>query len=80
MSEAGYQTISVTLPTRLASAVLGAAAAVGQRTGPESIKLEHFVILSEKSFERLLDCGGAERAPGRGCAPAPAASPDDSPA
>lgn len=78
----GWTTISVTLPDHLAVATLQAAEAAGQRTGPHAIRLQHFVILSERAFERLSNglrdgsqqhCGGAATAPERGCdVPAPA--------
>lgn len=50
-----WVTLSITMPALLAQATLEAAEACGQRSGPQSLRLEHFVILSERSFERLLE-------------------------
>lgn len=50
-----FVAVTVLMPKRLADAALRAAETCGQRTAADTIRLEHFVILSEKSFERLLE-------------------------
>jgi hypothetical protein len=75
------------MPERLAVAALEAADHAGQRIGPSSIRLDHFIILSERAFNALLkaaerlpsnglehDRGGAMKTPEQGLRnPAPAA-------
>ena len=79
----GWTTITVNMPSGLATAMLEAAAANGQRTGEASIRLEEFILVSAKAFEGLSNglrrpseqhCGGAAARPERGsAAPPPAA-------
>lgn len=72
----GWTTIAVTMPDKLAAAMLWAAEHTGERTGPRAIRLGQFIMVSRKALEGLSNglrgaseqhCGGAATSPERGC-------------
>lgn len=66
----GEKAIAIVLPEARAIALVEAARAAGRLAGPETVRLEGFVMVAEAAFERLSNgfrtgFGSPVRQPGR---------------